>query len=1093
MNRLLSYLSRACAEHPLDKKYLIVPSYQVGRQIGDTLAAGGASWVNLHCMTLPALAQEVVGPDLTAKGIGVASGTRLLFLVDRIFRTLKGGGKLDYFDRVEATTGIVRALQRSVFTLRMSGLNSAALDPSSFVDPKKGREIILLLRTYEKELEQEKLIDLPGVYELALKSIVAHGPGRAGERARSEEKEKALYLALEDRPLGAVEREFLLTIAGENLILVPQDPVYGLVRPRRLWAQEARQEPPPPSTPSADVPLFSWLFDVHRAPGAPRPPSEKPIDIFSAIGPTNECREIVRRLLSRKIPFDDVEIVCPPGAAYPSLLYSLAAKSGLPVTLADGVPIAFSAPGKVFSGLIEWLEHDFLVSDLCALIEAGALLLPAAVAGPALTPLKASRHLKNAMIGWGRERYAERLHGLAQEAGGSSACLPDIDDEFEKPGSLPETRSEILSLISFIEEILGLFPAAAGDGTLDFASLCRGAAVFVGRFSSIYGALDAEARALLVTRLEEAAEHETACLKPPAAFERLEGLAAGLTVGASSSEPGSLHVSSWRSGGFSGRPVTYLVGLDQGTFPGAGLQDPILLDEEREKISAALGTSADSLRENLWAMAGMLARLRGEVILSFSSYDIIEERASFPSSLILQAARLRAHDPSLDYTALGRLIPEAQGFLPEAAAGAHEARRKAELPEAQSPSLRALDDTDWWLGKLAPGGVLKNGMDAVKANFDLLSRGIFAQERRAKSKVGEFEGKIRIDPREVHPLHNKDIVVSASRLEQLARCPFAYLLKYVLEVSPPEEIELDEAHWLGAADRGSLLHEIFAGFMRALRRSGEEGGVKAARHAPLMKRIADEVIRRYKEEIPPPSEGVFKQERKEIEQAAAVFLKSEEEREDRGEPLLFEVSFGCGKARSGAGGEATGGRAERLAEPVVLDFGGGRSLRLAGRIDRIDRVGQGRYRVIDYKTGSYRKFEDVERFGKGRALQPAIYAVAAEQVLKKLGIDEAPRVVSSGFCFPTRKGEGNNVMISGLDRDKDREKFRSELKELLGVLLGALEKGHFVVNPVGEGADCEYCDYGPVCGGTAARDAAKDKEETNPEVFDIFEKLKDYD
>lgn len=1063
MNRLLGSLSEICAAHRLEKKYLIVPSYQVGRQIGDALAAAGSSWVNLYYATLPALAQEVAGPDLVNRGVRVISGPPLLFLIDRIFREFKDGGRLTYFGRVEATPGIIRALARSLFALRMAGLRSSSLNRSSFINRRKGEEMILLLRAYEEELERQRLLDLPGIYGLALNIVADRRPKREGAPPAAGETE--LYLALADRPLSAVEREFLQEIAGDSLILVPQEPVFGLVRPRRLW--DVKPEPAPSS--EAAAPSFSWLFAPQDAP--PTPPGEKQPDIFSAIGPTNECREILRRLFADGVPFDTVEIIHPPGGTYPSIIYTLAAKSGLPVTLAEGVPVAFSAPGKVLSGLVEWLKHGYLVSDLCSLIEAGALALPDKEGGgPALTPFRASRYLKNAMIGWGKERYAERLRGLIREVGVSASCGPAAEEEFGSAENLAETASEIARLVAFIEEILGLFPGESAAGTLDFAALCRGAAAFVGKFSSVRSELDAEARGLLVSRLAEAAAGSAASLEPAAAFERLEGLAAGLSVGASGPEPGRLHVSSWRSGGFSGRPVTFVVGLDQGTFPGAGLQDPILLDEEKVKLSTSLPTSADYLRENLWAMAGMLAGLRGEANLSFSAYDIIEERPSFPSSIILQAARLRARDPSLDYSALGRLIPEARGFLPG--------------------ESRVLDETDWWLGKLAPGGVLKDGTNAVKANFDLLSRGIFARDRRNRPIVGEFEGKIKIDAREVHPLHNPDIIVSASRLEQLARCPFAYLLKYVLEVSPPEEIDLDRARWLGAADRGSLLHEIFAGFMKALRRTGEKGGVRAAEHAPLMKRIADESIRRYRKEIPPPSEAVFEQERQEILQAAAVFLKTEEEREERGEPLLFEVSFGCGRARgrSSETGE-DGSCEERLEEPAVLDFGAGRSLRLAGRIDRIDRVEAGLYRVIDYKTGSYAKFEEVERFGRGRALQPAVYALAAEQILRKLGIDEAPRIAASGFSFPTRKGEGKNVMIRGFDRDKST----SELREILGLLLGVLERGHFVVNPLGDNADCDYCDYGRVCGGTAAKDRAKAKKEANPEVFEIFEKLKGYE
>ena len=44
---------------------------------------------------------------------------------------------------------------------------------------------------------------------------------------------------------------------------------------------------------------------------------------------------------------------------------------------------------------------------------------------------------------------------------------------------------------------------------------------------------------------------------------------------------GCLHVAHVLAGGHSGRPHTFIVGLDDGRFPGVGLQDPILLDEER--------------------------------------------------------------------------------------------------------------------------------------------------------------------------------------------------------------------------------------------------------------------------------------------------------------------------------------------------------------------------------------------------------------------------------------------------------------------------------------------------------------------------------
>jgi ATP-dependent helicase/nuclease subunit B len=326
--------------------------------------------------------------------------------------------------------------------------------------------------------------------------------------------------------------------------------------------------------------------------------------------------------------------------------------------------------------------------------------------------------------------------------------------------------------------------------------------------------------------------------------------------------------------------------------------------------------------------------------------------------------------------------------------------------------------------------------------------------------------------------------MSASRLEQLGRCPYGYFLRYVLEISPPEELELDQSRWLSPMQRGSLLHEIYAGFMREMRRRGE--AVRAIAHRTLIQKIAADLIARYREDIPPPSESIFVHEQGGICEALDVFLMAEEEWAGMCEPLLFEVTFGMGRKKRLEKGEKHAEAAERgMDEPAVLEIGGERPMAVAGRIDRIDRIGEGCYRVVDYKTGSYSLFEDLVDFGKGRILQHALYAIAGEQVLKKLKIDALPVVTESGYYFPTRKGEGNKIM---------REVKRRAFKDLVAEIITILENGHFVANPGLGDAECEdFCDYAPVCGGAAAKERAKRKKEQNQEVFGIFERLKDYD
>ncbi|GAG10866.1 unnamed protein product, partial [marine sediment metagenome] len=156
-------------------------------------------------------------------------------------------------------------------------------------------------------------------------------------------------------------------------------------------------------------------------------------------------------------------------------------------------------------------------------------------------------------------------------------------------------------------------------------------------------------------------------------------------------------------------------------------------------------------------------------------------------------------------------------------------------------------------------------------------------------------------------------------------------------------------------------------------------------------------------------------------------------------------------------------------------------LMLRGRIDRVDSLGEHKYRIIDYKTGGYSHFGKMRYFGGGRILQHALYSLAAEVILKKTGRDDKARVVESGYYFPTRRGEGKEIIV----RDFDRDDFKALVVELLRILL----KGQFVVNPE---ADCRFCDYVPICGAGAVN-RVKEKRGANPEEFGIFDRLKEYE
>jgi ATP-dependent helicase/DNAse subunit B len=96
--------------------------------------------------------------------------------------------------------------------------------------------------------------------------------------------------------------------------------------------------------------------------------------------------------------------------------------------------------------------------------------------------------------------------------------------------------------------------------------------------------------------------------------------------------------------------------------------------------------------------------------------------------------------------------------------------------------------------------------------------------------------------------------------------------------------------------------------------------------------------------MPPPSDEVCAAESAELLQDLEAFIDAEEQVRDV-EPVAFEVSFG----------RPLHDEAEALArpEPASIPLDGGRRIFVAGRIDRVDRVGRPAdhsYQVVDYKT-----------------------------------------------------------------------------------------------------------------------------------------------
>ena len=535
----------------------------------------------------------------------------------------------------------------------------------------------------------------------------------------------------------------------------------------------------------------------------------------------------------------------------------------------------------------------------------------------------------------------------------------------------------------FVRELLEISePVATGDA-IDVATAAACAAQFVERFGTPRNEVDGMAHHALIRLFRELSVLPTGETARVEAARRLADAASALHVSASNPRPGFLHVAPVRAAGWSARSQLFVVGLDESRDPGSGLQDPVILDSERTAIG--LPVVGDRPQRTSEAFRRLLARAASrEITLSYSSLSLRDRRERFPST---------------DFVELSRSAPEVvvDGFV----------------------DPQPLSVSDWWLLRRFVYGDA-NIRPAILDAHPHLADGARAEEARAGDAITAWDGKIDAPREELDPRLNGK-TYSASQLENMAGCPYRYFLERLLRVRPLDDIEFEPDTWLEARHFGELMHDVLQKTMEELCAAGQK---PALTFLPRMIEIAEEGLAEWREEIPPPNETAFERRRTELIEAAEIFLRAEEVACRDVTPKHFELEFG----------------------PWDLPLGRGKSVRLRGRIDRVDHDETAdEWHVWDYKSGGTYQFDAGGRLNCGTKIQHAIYARAVADLV-------GGRVTRSGYFFPTAKGNGARL---------DRECTDIELKKALNLLFDTVSAGWY---PHASEEACKFCDFKAVCG-----------------------------
>ena len=718
------------------------------------------------------------------------------------------------------------------------------------------------------------------------------------------------------------------------------------------------------------------------------------VALRSAVGAENEVRGVLRELLSHGVALDEIEIAYTSEQPYLTLLVEETERLGLAATFGAGVPVWQTRPGQALLGFLRWISSGFDPDELVRLFR--SRLIYSRSERDAVDIAAAAGILLEARLAPGRYAWRAGLDGLITRL---SIREEDGGGEGESR-YLAFRRQKALRLKQYLEALTELCPPG---GKVSLGTLVGGCLAFLNRFAAWEGDRDVRARESLEDRLKGLAEAVFIADDPSRLASMLSELLRSHKVEAAVARPGSLYIVPLERAGYSDRAETVIVGMAEPTFPGPALEDPILLDNARARFGGKLRLQRAGASDPTFHLVRALGASAGRCRLTTCIRDAVDGREIYPAAVIEQAKE------QLNLEAL-----PVYSFVPEPA----DALTESEIALA----MRATSGFAEEIGAVYPW--MMNGRTAMSA--------------RELGEPGIYTGWLGEATPELHP--GAESAISASRLEDLATCPYRYFLKNVLHVRPPDVPDRATDRWLSAMEFGALLHEVLKTFMELI--ADREEVVDADRHASLMEEVLESVIDRYKERIPVHFEAAFRADRHRLARTVRVFLTEETRRQAR--PVGFEVSFGMGKS---------GGL--EYAEPVKIRLSDGMVLSLRGAIDRIDKTESG-YEIWDYKTGSTYNFEEHDLLSGGQRLQWALYAFALEDILREKGI--AGSVTQSGYFFASDREHGLRLW----EEPPEREEVARQLKPLFDLAA----KGAFL--HVQKTNACTFCDYAEICAGERA-------------------------
>lgn len=400
--------------------------------------------------------------------------------------------------------------------------------------------------------------------------------------------------------------------------------------------------------------------------------------------------------------------------------------------------------------------------------------------------------------------------------------------------------------------------------------------------------------------------------------------------------------------------LAVVLGLNEGVFPARPQEDPLLSELERDAMNSAGARLAPGTRRRLgheW--------FYGYIALTRASQRLVLTCAQSDSR-----GNPLNRSPFFDH--LEKLFPGLK-------------------PVPWQPPV-AFHDPEHWHEVIVPSIQL---LGSASASEGVLALPELSSVLGKAREIARAEAQPHLAPAAAEALHGHELATSVSALENFAACPFKFFLSHGLRAEERKQFELD------ARERGSFQHEVLSLFHNELLAA-------QLRWRDLTPDDARERIRRLGEKLLPTyRQGLLHADAarrfsgetllRSLETLIAVLVGWS--RNYQFDPALVEVGFGL---------KDTPWPAWRL------DLNDGRTLRLRGRIDRVDvwrdpASHAALLVVMDYKSSSRKP--DSLKLHHGLQLQLPAYLTALEQLPEVRTTLGASTLTPAGVFYVNLRGE----------------------------------------------------------------------------------------